>query len=68
MSAVRVCSDFIDLHMAVLLSQYHLLKKLSFPYCMFLPPLSKLDPFNEYLEEELWNVLEEVIYVMLLTC
>ena len=27
-----------------------------------------LDPFNEYLEEELWNVLEEVIYVMLLTC
>ncbi|ELR54646.1 hypothetical protein M91_02194 [Bos mutus] len=23
-----------------------------------------LDPFNEYLGEELWNVLEEVIYVM----
>ena len=27
-----------------------------------------LDPYNKYSEEELWDVLEEVIYVMLLTC
>ena len=30
---VRVCSNFIDLHAAVQLSQYHLLKKLSFSHC-----------------------------------
>ena len=40
---MRVCSNFIDLPMAVLLSQHHLLKKLSLPYCIFLPPLSKFN-------------------------
>ena len=39
---VRVCSNFIDLHAAVQLSQHHLLKRLSFSHHMFLNPLSKL--------------------------
>ena len=36
------CSDFILLLLngAVLFSQHHLLKKLSFLHCIFLPPLS----------------------------
>ena len=38
---VRVCSSFIDLHVAVQLSQHHLLKRLSFPHCILLPLLSK---------------------------
>ena len=40
---VRVCSNFIDVHAVVQLSQHHLLKGLSFFHCMFLPPLSKLN-------------------------
>ena len=32
---VRVSSSFIDLHVAVQLSQHHLLKKLSFLHCIF---------------------------------
>ena len=36
---VRKCSDFILLHVDV---QHHLLKRLSLPHCIFLPPLSKL--------------------------
>ena len=36
---VRVCSNFIDLHAAVQISRHHLLKRLSFPHCVFLPPL-----------------------------
>ena len=39
---VRKCSNFILLHVAVHLSQYHLLKRLSLPHCLFLPPLSKI--------------------------
>ena len=38
---VRECSNFILLHVAVQFSQHHLLKKLSFLHCIFLPPLSK---------------------------
>ena len=38
---VRECSNFIDLHAAVQLSQHHLLKRVSFLHCMFLPLLSK---------------------------
>uniref|UniRef100_A0A8C6BKT1 Uncharacterized protein n=1 Tax=Monodon monoceros TaxID=40151 RepID=A0A8C6BKT1_MONMO len=34
------CSNFILLHVAVQFSQHHLLKRLSFLHCMFLPPLS----------------------------
>ena len=37
---VRECSNFILLHVAVQFSQHHLLKRLSFLHCMFLPPLS----------------------------
>ena len=39
---VRKCSNFILLHVAVRFSQHHLLKRLSLPHCMFLPPLSKI--------------------------
>ena len=34
---VRECSNFIDLHEAAQLSQQHLLKRLSFLQCIFLP-------------------------------
>ena len=40
---VRVCSNFIDLHAAVQLSQHHLLKILSFLHCIFLLPLLKIN-------------------------
>ena len=39
---VRKCSNFILLHVAVQFSQHHLLKRLSFPHCIFLPPFSKI--------------------------
>ena len=35
--SVRECSNFINLHIAVQLSQNHLLKRLSFLHCIFLP-------------------------------
>ena len=38
---VRVGSNYILLHVAVQFSQHHLLKRLSFLHCIFLPPLSK---------------------------
>ena len=40
---VRVCSNSIDLHLALQLSQHHLLKRLSFPSCVFFPPLLKIN-------------------------
>ena len=40
MYGVRKCSKFILLHVAVQFSQHHLLKRLSLPHCIFLPPLS----------------------------
>ena len=36
------CSSVILLPVAVQFSQHHLLKKLSLPHCIFLPPLSKI--------------------------
>ena len=39
---VRKCSNFFLLHVVVQFSQHHLLKRLSFPHCIFLPPLSKI--------------------------
>jgi len=39
---IRKYSNFILLHVAVQFSQYHLLKRLPFPHCIFLPPLSKI--------------------------
>ena len=38
---VRKCSDFILLHVAVQFSRHHLLKRLSLPHCIFLPPFQK---------------------------
>ena len=38
----RKCSNFILLHVAVQFSQHHLLKSLSLPHYIFLPPLSKI--------------------------
>ena len=38
----RKCSNFILLHVAVQFSLHHLLKRLSLPQCIFLPPLSKI--------------------------
>ena len=40
---VRECSNFIDLHEAVQLSQHLLLKRLSFLHCIFLPLLLTLN-------------------------
>ena len=37
---VRKYSNFILLHVAVQFSHHHLLKRLSLPHCLFLPPLS----------------------------
>ena len=39
---VRKCSSFIVLQVVDQFSQHHLLKRLSFLHCMFLPPLSKI--------------------------
>ena len=39
---VGECFNFILLHVAVQFSQHHLLKRLSFLHCVFLPPLSKI--------------------------
>ena len=38
----RKCSNFILLHVAFQFSQHHLLKRLSLPHGIFLPPLSKI--------------------------
>ena len=40
--SVRKCSSFILLQAVDQFSQHHLLKRLSFLYCIFLPPLSKI--------------------------
>ena len=40
--SVRKCSNFILLHEAVQFSQHYLLKRLSLPHYIFLPPLSKI--------------------------
>ena len=39
---VRKCSTFILLQVVDQFSQHHLLKRLSFLHCIFLPPLSKI--------------------------
>ena len=38
----RKYSNFILLHVVVQFSQNHLLKRLSLPHCIFLPPVSKI--------------------------
>jgi len=39
-SGGRKCSNLIALHVAAQFSQHHLLKRLSFLHCIFLPPFS----------------------------
>ena len=39
---VRKSSNFSLLKVVVEFSQHHLLKRLSLPHCIFLPPLSKI--------------------------
>jgi len=39
---VRKCSSFILLQVVDQFSQHHLLKRLSFLHCIYLPPLSKI--------------------------
>ena len=39
---VKKCSNFILLHVAVQFSWQYLLKRLSLPHCIFLPPLLKI--------------------------
>ena len=39
---VRKCSSFVLLQVVDQFSQHHLLKRLSFLHCIFLPPLSKI--------------------------
>ena len=39
---VRMCSSFILLQVVDQFSQHHLLKRLSFLHCIFLPPWSKI--------------------------
>ena len=39
---VRKCSSFILLYVAAQFSQQHLLRRLSLPHCISLPPLSKI--------------------------
>ena len=43
---VRKCFYFIILHVAFQFSQHHLLKRLSLPHCIFLPPLSKISYYQ----------------------
>ena len=40
---IRKCFNFIFLHVTILLSQHHLLQRLSFLICLFFPPLSEID-------------------------
>ena len=46
-NSVRECSSFILIHIADQFCQHHLLKRLSFLYCIFLPPLSNTRYLNE---------------------
>ena len=40
---VRECSNLIFLHVTVQFSQHHLLKRLSFLHCIFLPPFTQIN-------------------------
>ena len=58
---VRLWSSFILLYVAAQFSQHHLLKRLSFPHCIFLAPLSLIDPICVHLFLTLYSI--PVIYV-----
>ena len=53
---VREGSNFIDLHVAVQLSQHHLLKRLSLLHCIFLPPLLKINWQINSKWLKVWNI------------
>ena len=40
---VRLCSNFMGIHVAVQLFQHHFPKRPSFPHCIFLPYLLKIN-------------------------
>ena len=40
---MKQCSHFIDLLVVIQFPQHYLLQRLSFPHCVFLPPLSKIN-------------------------
>ena len=62
--SVRKCSNYILLYAAVQFSQYHLLKRLSLPHCIFLPPLSKIRCMVYF-----WAFyLGRLVYIFLLLC
>ena len=65
---VRVCSSFIDLHVAVQLSQHHLLKRLSFPHCILLPLLSKTNWRTTVLDSSHTDILVPLPFLYTLTC
>ena len=57
MCGVRKCSSFILLQVVDQFSQHHLLKRLSFLHCIFLPPLSKI---NQTLGLASWSNVKEL--------
>ena len=58
---MRECSNFLDLYVAVQLSQHHFLKRLSFPHCLFLPPV-----VEDYLPIGVWVYFGAVCSVPLI--
>ena len=55
---VRECSSFTLLSVVGQFSQHHLLKRLSFLHCIFLPPLSKIMCMVINLSK-LWEIVED---------
>ena len=62
---IQKCSNFIVLHVAEQFSQQHLLKRLSLPHCIFLPPLSKI---RYPLVHGLFILLHCYIFLLLCQC
>ena len=66
---VRKCSNFILLHVAVQFSQHHLLKRMSLPHCIFLPPLSKIGyPIGAWVISGLYILFHWSVFVPVPYC
>ena len=65
---VRMYSNFIDLHAAVQLSLYHLLKRLSFPHCIFLPRLIDCRCVGLFLGSVVCSIDPHVCFVSIPRC
>ena len=65
---VRKCSNFSLLHVAVQFSGHHLLKRLSLPHCIFLPPLSKIRCIGLFLGFLSWPIGLYFCFVPVLYC